>query len=66
MESTDEMDSIIDIGRQIRFSKRFKKDGVNVNLIYQRELNSIEMRTYERGVEDETLSCGTGATALCF
>lgn len=66
VESTDEMDSIIDIGRQIRFSKRFKKDGVNVNLIYQRELNSIEMRTYERGVEDETLSCGTGATACAL
>ena len=57
---------VIHQGRQIRFSDRFKKDGTNVTFVnYNRE--GISIRTYERGVESETLSCGTGvvAAALC-
>jgi diaminopimelate epimerase len=49
-------------GKSIRNSKDFIENGVNVNFVCVSE-NSIRMRTYERGVEDETLSCGTGVTA---
>ena len=53
-------------GRSIRYSKDFGKDGINVNYI-QREGDQLFVRTYERGVENETYSCGTGvvAAAIC-
>ena len=54
-------------GAQIRNTAPYKAEGVNVNFV-QAVGKGISMRTYERGVEDETLSCGTGvvAAALCF
>ncbi|MEO0234069.1 MAG: diaminopimelate epimerase [candidate division WOR-3 bacterium] len=60
----DDIESIDvrNIGREIRFSKVFKKEGTNVNFV-KREKKFIKIRTYERGVEDETLSCGTGSVA---
>ena len=55
--------NIITYGKSIRYSDRFKEVGTNVNLINDLGNNHIEIRTYERGVENETLACGTGATA---
>lgn len=53
---------VLDLGRKIRDNNYFKPAGTNVNFIDVID-NVIHIRTYERGVEDETLACGTGSVA---
>jgi diaminopimelate epimerase len=56
---------LIPFAHTIRYNDRFKTDGTNVNVIQEND-NGIIIRTYERGVEDETWACGTGATACAL
>lgn len=65
---TNDIDSvdIVDFGKEIRFSPEFSAEGINVNLVQVNRDKCLIVNTYERGVEGETLSCGTGVTACAL
>lgn len=65
VEKMEEVD-VYSLGRKIRFSNAFRAEGINVNFV-EHGRDRLFVRTYERGVENETWSCGTGvvAAALC-
>ncbi|MEI6594360.1 MAG: diaminopimelate epimerase [Bacteroidota bacterium] len=63
--SIDSM-NVVEEAKKIRYNNEFKTEGINVNFVNLAGLKKIDMRTYERGVEDETLSCGTGVTAAAL
>ncbi|MBU4185323.1 MAG: diaminopimelate epimerase [Proteobacteria bacterium] len=63
--TADNLDDVevVRLGREIRFHDSYAPAGTNVNFICAGNDNTISIRTYERGVEDETLACGTGSVA---
>lgn len=61
----DEEVDIVSFGKAIRYNEEFADEGINVNTVKVHD-DYIQVETYERGVEDETLSCGTGVTACAI
>jgi len=62
VEGLDKID-VVNLARLIRYHRRFSPQGTNVDFVEIKDDKSIKIRTYERGVEDETFACGTGAVA---
>jgi len=62
---TDDIDHapVEELGRVLRYHKAFSPQGTNVDFVKVIDRETVQLRTYERGVEGETLACGTGAVA---
>lgn len=65
VDNIEEID-VISEAHKIRYNDRFKSEGINVNFVEVLSNRELKIRTYERGVEDETLACGTGVTAAAI
>jgi len=64
-DSDHSSEHVLSFGKSIRYSNVYHQEGINVNLCHVTP-DGIQVATYERGVEDETLSCGTGVTACAL
>ncbi len=65
VEGLQQLD-VVGLGREIRYHNYFVPAGTNVNFVEVTSPSTIKIRTYERGVEDETLACGTGSVAAAL
>lgn len=62
-QTLEEKKNLVQKGRHLRYHDQFAPKGINVNFICGTEDTALQLQTYERGVEDLTLACGTGAIA---
>ncbi len=65
---TDDIENVdvVGLGREIRYHEKFQPKGANVDFVEIDDEDYIKIRTYERGIEDETLACGTGMMAAAI
>ena len=65
VDDLEEVD-VVKLGKETRYHGDFQPAGTNANFVRTRDGNALDIRTYERGVEDETLACGTGCIAAAI